>query len=154
MAVLSANSTQALEHRGDPRIREFVCYGTSDIFYRGALCFWNATAGITPIPAAGLEFAGICVEPSNGATVLDVTRIKIATAGEWLLLYSGTPAATDVGTLLSVDVSAASDNPADLLLHSAGATGDFSIGVITEFVSAARGAWVNIERYTLATVHA
>ena len=151
MAVLSADSTQALEHRGDPKIRELIA-GVTDIFYKGGLCYWASGGGITPVAASGLEFAGICMEGVSATNA--VTRIKVATGGEWLLLYSGTPALTDEGTLLSVDVSAASDNPADLLLHSAGATGDFGIGVITEFVSAARGAWVNIERNTLATVHA
>ena len=153
MAVLSADSTQALQHRGNIVVKELVC-GVNDIFYRGGLCYYLAAGGITPVAAAGLEFAGICLEGSNGTTTSGTTRVKVATGGEWLIKYSGTPALTDEGTLLSCDVSAASDNPTDLILHSGGATGDFGIGVITEYVSATLGAWVNIERNTLATVHA
>lgn len=153
MAVLSADSTAISRHRGETKVRYLVA-GVADIFYKGALVFWAAGGGITPVPAAGLEFAGIVAEASDGTTTSGTTRVKVHTGGEHLILYNGTPALTDEGTLLSCDVSAASDNPTDLILHSAGATGDFGIGVITEYVSAAAGAWVNIERNTLATVHA
>ena len=153
MAVLSADSTQALQHRGNIVVKELVC-GVADIFYRGGLCYYLAAGGITPVAAAGLEFAGICLEGSNGTTTSGTTRVKVATGGEWLIKYSGTPALTDEGTLLDVDVSAASDNPADLILDSAGATGDFPIGKIVEFVSATAGAWVSFDNRALGVAHA
>jgi hypothetical protein len=153
MAVLAADSTQPLPHRGTITTKELVC-GVADIFYRGGLCWYLAAGGITPVAASGLPFAGICLEGSNGTTTSGTTRIKVATGGEFLILYQGTPALTDEGTLLDCDVSAASDNPADLILDSAGGTGDFPIGIIVEYVSATAGAWVNLNQIALAAAHA
>jgi hypothetical protein len=153
MAALTADSTQPLPHRGTITVKELVA-GAAVTFRRGGLCYYLGAGGITNVPAAGLPFAGICLEGSNGAAVSGTTRVKVGTGGEWLILYSGTPALTDEGTLLDCDVSPATDNPADLLLDSAAGTGDFPIGIIVEFVSATAGAWVNFNQIALAAAHA
>ena len=135
-------------------VEELVC-GVADIFYKGGLCFYLAAGGITPVAASGLEFAGICLEGSNGTTTSGTTRIKVAAPhGQWLIKWSGTPALTDEGVLVFVDISAASDNPADLVLEAGAATGDFAIGKVVEFVSATAGGWVDFDDKTLLVAHA
>lgn len=109
--------------------------GVADTFYQGAILSWldATTHGVTPVSAAGLRFAGICLETVTGAAIGD--EIEIAIDGLWKLPVAIANGYDADGELLYVDASAGSDNPADLLCATA-ATTDYGCARIEKWVDA------------------
>ena len=141
MAVLSADSAAVSAKRGICRSQKLVS-GVADTYYKGAFTSSLAAGKITPVPADNLPFAGIVDEQTVAASG---DRVPVIVEGEVLIAYTGA-AVTDEGEILYLDCSAASDNPADLVLVGAAATGDMAIGRIIEFVSSTAGSWVRLHQ--------
>ena len=150
MAILSANLY--MSHR-PPLGRRDLLAGLADTFYQGALVWFETAAegGITPVIAAGTEFAGVVIIPSDGATTADTTRVAISTRGSWLFPTVEANPEDFYGQTLYGDVSAASDNPADVLIAADTDTGDIAIGHADEYVSAT-AYWANIDNRSVPHV--
>ena len=72
-----------------------------------------------------------------------VTESKIAVDGEWLFPMTIASAQTFNGQPIAADVSAASDNPADLLTDAVATANDIIVGTGVQYVSSSSG-WVDI----------
>jgi len=155
MAVLSADSTAVSAHRGNCR-RVRLTNGVSDeTYYKGAIVYYLGAGKITPVNAADLVPAGIVAEASDGAIGTSAT-VDVWVEGEFLIAYA-TPAVTDEGQMIYTDISAASDNPADLLPAghaSISATNDIAFGRVIQFVSSTAGSWVRIDDKSAVTLKA
>ena len=155
MAVLSADSTAVSRHRGECRRAKLVNGVADETYYKGAIVYYLAAGKITPVNAAGLVPAGIVAEASDGAIGTSAT-VDVWIAGEFLIAYA-TPAQTDEGQMVYTDVSAASDNPAELLPagHGSLSTGnDIAFGRVIEFVSSTAGSWVRLNDKSAVTLTA
>ena len=108
--------------------------GVADTYFQGAvLSFLDATAaGVTPVPASGLRFAGICMETYTDAAVGDI--LEIAIDGLWKVPVAVANAWDAQGELIHVDISAASDDPGDLVITTA--TGDYGFGRCEKWIDA------------------
>lgn len=142
-----------LDHKGDPEIIELPAAG-ADTFFKGAVAVVD-TAGRVQVAghAAGDRFAGIVVERCVAAAQGDL--VKIARGGVWKLPVTG-GAITDQESLIHVDISGASDNPADLLVEGAGGLEsgvDPAMGTCVKF-EATGSLWVDIRRVAKPTLAA
>lgn len=148
MAALAADTP--IQHRGaDLGIRHPLS-AVTDVFYEGALLWWSTSGdGVTPVIAAGTEFAGVCLEGVSATAA--TTRVKLATKGSFLFGMTIASAQVFNGQVVFGDVSAGSDNPTDCLLDSPATANDIPVGVGEEYVSATSG-WVNIERRNFPTL--
>lgn len=150
MAALTADVH--LAHKGDPKIIELPAAG-ADTFYVGAVAVAD-TGGRVQVAghASGDRFVGIVTEQKVATAQGDL--VKIATGGTWLLPVAG-GAITDQESTIYVDISAASDNPADLLVEGGAVESgvDPAMGVCTKFEASA-SLWVNIERRNNPTLAA
>lgn len=136
-----------MSHRGpDIGRRKYLC-GIADTFFKGALVWWETAAegGITPVIAAGTEFAGVVTTASDGATTAETTKVDLSTRGSWLMPLVESDPETIYGQAVCGDVSASSDNPADLLILADAVTGDIVMGACDEWVDATE-IWIDIER--------
>lgn len=122
----------------------------ADTFYQGGLCFTLLHSGLSPVPATGAVLAGICAETKTTAVGDEVAIITGEKIGIPNAVASS--AALGVGMLVYVDVSAVSDNPADLLVSGVGTlqTGDFSIGRVTDYNLDGK-TWVELDQPTDVT---
>ncbi len=121
----------------------------ADDFFAGAVVSLTDDK-VTPVSASGKEGCGIVVKTKLGAAVDDIIEVLI---GGRVRIDGPTVAATDCWTIMYVDVSAGSDNPADLLPNSAAATGDQPLGLIDRFVSTT-SCWVNLDIKTAPAARA
>jgi hypothetical protein len=96
---------------------------------------------VTPVAASGKEACGIVVKTKLAAAVDDIIEVQV---GGRVRIDGPTFAATDTWTICYLDVSAGSDNPADLLPNSGAAAGDMPLGLIDRFVSTT-SAWINLD---------
>jgi hypothetical protein len=117
----------------------------ADTFYAGALVFGDASNGKAQVTcASGDTFLGICARQVVATAADDL--VEIYTAGLWLLPVTGA-AEGDVGELVCVDISANSDNPADLLVFAdlTPATNDLAIGEVKAIdIAETTKAWVQL----------
>lgn len=143
MAALAADTP--MSHKGDPKIIELPAAG-ADTFYEGALAVYDTTGRVQVAGhASGDRFAGVVVEKKVATAQGDL--VKIAQGGTWLMPVTG-GAITDEASLVYIDVSGASDNPADLLVEGAGGLEsgvDAAVGTVAKFESSAN-LWVDISR--------
>lgn len=157
MAALAGNSYD-LEFIGGPGADSVIELksAVADTFYRNALAWWSTTAeGITPVLAAGTEFAGVVLKASDGAVTAG-DRIQVALRGFVRISNLGTAIANAQdaqGQLIFGDVSGGSDNPADVLTDGAAAIGDLAIGRCVEWIDTTT-IIVDLSDRSTATVHA
>ena len=150
MAILAADSTADLRHRGAITWFRRPVSGVADTYYKGAVCSYLAAGKITPVSAASLPMAGFATTTPSGAVT---TSDRVEVFGGEVLIPWGSAAQTDEGTLIYIDVSEASDNPADLDAAAATpGTNDVAIGMCVEFVSSTLGGWADMYRTTLPTI--
>lgn len=117
-------------------------------FYQGSVALFAAN-GITNAVTSGLPFAGIVAETKTAAVG---DEIAVVVGGE-VGLPTDKFAASDCGTLCYVDVSALSNNPADLVPASAAGTGDVPIGQIQAYNLNGK-VFVNLGIRAIAAAHA
>lgn len=141
MSALTADTN--LDHRGPIVIRHYKS-AVADTFYKGAAVYYSTTVdGITPVAAAGTEFAGFVAESPDGAVSIG-DRVKVYIKGTFKVPYaSATPSGVN-GQALCSDVTDASDNPSDFLVDSAAATGDLIVGIVEEWHDSSY-VWLNID---------
>lgn len=127
MAALSADTH--LQHKGNLDWCKLTVKAVgADTFYAGALVFGDATNGKAQVTCgSGDTFLGICAKQVVATAADD--PVEIYTAGLWALPVTGA-AEGDVGEFVCVDISANSDNPADLVVFAdlTPATNDLAIG--------------------------
>src|SRR5690348_9791484 len=100
---------------GNLRRRE-IAAGIATTYYPGTGLWYLAAGKVTNVPAAGLKFAGFVGEGKviSAADVTAGVRIVVILPEQILIPYTGA-AQTDEGEFLYVDISAASNNPVDLV---------------------------------------
>jgi len=141
MAALTADVQ--VPHGANYRVMTLKCVG-ADTFYAGAIVVYDAATGFmqNPTGSAADEFAGIVAEQTT--TTAQGDEVLVMTEGEALIAYGTTALQADEGDLLFRDITANSDNPADLLSATYAASADVAIGRIIRFESATDGSWVRL----------
>lgn len=124
MAALSADAP--VTTGANTRLMKLPCTG-ADTFYAGAVVVYDLSGGFVQVPTGGAadEIAGIVAEQVT--TTAEGDDVLVYTEGEFLLPVDSA-AQGDVGDLVFRDISANTDNPADLLAAGAAATADIAIG--------------------------
>ena len=136
MSVLSARSNTSTRNA----VQGSAVSAVSDNFYQGALAYHNRDDGITPVAASGYSLAGVVAETKLAAVSGD--EIALMIAGQFSV-----PTATftpqEAGRMVWCDISAASDNPTDLIIGSPEAN-DFTVG---RYIGEIDGkSWVDINQ--------
>lgn len=142
MAALTADTE--IPHGAGARFMTLKAVG-ADVFYKGALVVYDLATGFIQVPQAGDaadEFAGFVAEQTT--TTAQGDEVLVMTEGEALIAYGTTALQADEGDLLFRDLTADSDNPADLLSATYAASADLAIGRIIRFESATDGSWVRL----------
>lgn len=144
MAALSAKANVPVRnpHYGSNKA------AVADTFYAGG-CAYLTTSGITPVSAAGVKFAGLIAETVT-ASVGD--KIPLVVAGQFGVSNTNFNNSS-VGRQAFIDVSAQSDNPADIIVSGVGtlATGDVSCGMVTAYDLDGK-TWIDMNTQATPTV--
>ena len=100
----------------------------ADTFFAGALVYLDSSTGKAQVvPETGDRFYGICAKQVVATAADD--RVDVYVGGIWLLPVVGAEE-DDCGELICSDISAPTDNPADLVSFGdlTPATNDIAIG--------------------------
>jgi hypothetical protein len=148
MAALTADSNAITGHKGVIVTLPFINGVASETYFLHGVISILAAGKTTPVMAASLDQAGICVEASNGAIGTSDT-VAIAINGVWMWAYTSPAIANDGVHLFNV-AATASDNPSDCTV-TATAT-NAAVGQILCHNSGITHGWVDLARKALARI--
>lgn len=122
----------------------------ADDFFAGAVVSLTDDK-VTPVSASGKKGCGIVVKTKLGAAVDDIIEVQV---GGRVRIDGPTVAGTDMLTVMYIDVSAASDNPADLIPKSHGSihAADQPLGLIDRIVSTT-SCWIDLDKKAAPAAH-